>query len=183
MSTLRSVVSTVFFIAILLPSILIAQEEKKPDVWEPFKYFAGSWTGTGDSKGIKAKLEGKFEFIFNGKFLQMKGVSEFEPLKDKPKGEKHEDIGYISYDGIRGKFILRQFMGEGIVTQYVLDTLSADGKTFVFLSENLENVPPGFKAKVTYRVLNQNEFLWIFELAAPGKELECYSTNHLERKK
>lgn len=182
MSTIKSIVVAVLFIAILLPSVLVAQGEKKPDVWEPFKYFAGSWTGTGDSKGVKAKLEGEFKFIFNGKFLQMKGVSEFEPQKDKPKGEKHEDIGYISYDSIRGKFVLRQFMGEGIVTQYALDTLSSDGKTFVFLSESMENVPAGFKGKVTYRILNQNEFLWIFELAAPGKELECYSTNHLKRK-
>ncbi len=183
MSAIKSIVIAVFFIAILLPSVLVAQEEKKPDVWEPFKYFAGSWTGTGDSKSVKAKLEGGFKFIFNGKFLQMKGVSEFEPQGNKPKGEKHEDIGYISYDGIRGKFVLRQFMGEGIVTQYILDTLSSDGKTFVFLSESMENVPPGFIAKVTYRILNQNEFLWIFELAAPGKELECYSTNHLKRSK
>jgi hypothetical protein len=113
----------------------------------------------------------------------MKGISEFEPQEGQPKGEKHEDIGYISYDSIRGKFVLRQFMQEGFVTQYVLDTLSSDGKTFIFLSESIENIPPGFRAKVTYRILNQDEFLWIFELAAPGKELECYSQNHLNRKK
>lgn len=182
MLRVNKIVAFVLFIFILLSGILLAQEEKKQDIWEPFKFFVGSWKGTGEGKPGKSKLEAEFKFIFNGKFLQVKGKSMFEPQEKNPKGEVHEDLGFVSYDRIRGKFVLRQFHVEGFVNQYVLDTLSADGKTFIFLSESIENIPSGWKAKVTYRILNDNEFSLVFELAAPGKELECYSENHLKRK-
>jgi hypothetical protein len=182
MLKIKPIIISVLFILIHLSGILLAQEENKKDVWEPFKYFVGSWKGTGEGKPGKSKLEAEYKFILNGNFLQVKGRAEFEPQEKNPKGEVHEDLGFISYDRNRGKFVLRQFHVEGFVNQYVLDTLSSDGNTFVFLSENIENIPVGFKAKVTCKILSDNEFSLVFELAASGKELECYSENHLKRK-
>lgn len=34
----------------------------------------------------------------------------------------------------------------------------ADGKTFVFVSEAIENIPAGFKARLTYRILDADSF-------------------------
>ena len=178
----KQVITEILFIFILVPSILFAQEEKKQNVWESFKFFVGSWKGTGEGKPGKSKLEAEFKFVLNGKFLEVKGKAVFEPQEKNQKGEVHEDLGFISYDSNRGKFVLRQFHVEGFVNQYVLDTLSSDGKTFVFLSESIENIPSGWKAKVTYKILHEDEFLVFFELAAPGKDLECYSENRLKRK-
>jgi hypothetical protein len=183
MCRVNQIITKALFLFLLLPTIVSGQEEKKEDVWEPFKFFVGSWKGTGEGKPGKSKLEGESKFIFNGKFLQVKGKAVFEPQEKNKKGEVHEDLGFISYDSNRGKFVLRQFHVEGFVTQYVLDTLSSDGKTFVFLSESIENIPADWKAKVTYKILNEDEFLVVFELAAPGKDLECYSENHLKRKR
>lgn len=98
-----------------------------------------------------------------------------------PKGETHEDWGYFSYDRSRKVHVLRQFHVEGFVTQYYAQTLTADGKTIVFLSESLENLPAGFKARETYKILNENEFVEVFELAPPGKEFSVYSENHFKR--
>lgn len=171
-----------FFILILLPIIVFAQEEKKDDVWSPFKFFVGTWEGTGKGCPGTSKLKAEFKFVLNEKFLQIRGKAVFEPQEKNKKGEVHEDWGFVSYDGIRKKFVLRQFHVEGFVNQYILDSLSSDGKTFVFHSENIENIPPGWRAKSTYKILNENEFLQIFELAEPGKDFEVYSESHLKRK-
>ncbi len=69
------------------------------------------------------------------------------------------------------------------MTQYRSEAIAADGRTLVFKSESLENLPAGFRARETYRILNHDEFVEIFELAAPGKEFAVYSENHFKRQK
>ncbi|HLG94262.1 MAG TPA: hypothetical protein VI546_05445, partial [candidate division Zixibacteria bacterium] len=106
-----------------------------------------------------------------------------EPQQENPKGEVHEDLGLFSYDSARKKFVLRQFHGEGFVNQYVLDSVTRDGKTISFLTENIENIPAGWRANEVYRILSDSEFVETFLLAAPGKDFELYSENRLKRKK
>jgi len=55
--------------------------------------------------------------------------------------------------------------------------------TLVFVSESLENLPPGWRARETYKIMSDDEFIEIFELAAPGMEFELYSENNFKRKK
>jgi len=130
-----------------------------------------------------SKLEAEFKFVLNGKYFQVRGKAVFEPQEKNKKGEVHEDLGFISFDRARKTFVFRQFHVEGFVTQNVLDNLSSNEKTFVFLSENIENIAPGWRVRATYKILNENEFLQIFELAEPGKDFEVYSENRLKRKK
>ena len=95
----------------------------------------------------------------------------------------HEDRGFISYDKGRKTFVLRQFHIEGFVNQYKIESISQDGKTIVFVSESIENIPAGYRAKETYQVVNENEFAETFEIAEPGKDFELYSTATLRRTK
>jgi hypothetical protein len=172
----------IFFILLLIPLTLLAQEAKEEEVWSPFNFFVGEWKGGGKGCPGIAELKAEFKFVLDGKYLQVKGRAVFEPKEKNKKGEVHEDLGYISYDRMRKTFVLRQFHIEGFVNQYVLDTLSSDKKTFVFISESMENISPGWRARSTYKILNENEFQQIFELAQPGKEFEVYSENKLRRK-
>jgi hypothetical protein len=64
----------------------------------------------------------------------------------------------------------------------VLDSISADGKTIVFVTTSIENIPKGFRAKETYHLASENEIEEVFELAEPGKEFEVYSKVKLFRK-
>jgi hypothetical protein len=171
------------FILLLLPSILFAQETGKEDIWAPFRFFIGKWEGTGKGQASASKLETECSFILNQKYLELKGKISFEPAEKDKKGEVYEDLGIISYDLFRKKFVWRQFSAPGFVTQYVLDSLSSDNKTFVFLSESMENLPPSLKARSTFEILNENEFLQIFELASPGKEFAVVSESNVTRKK
>lgn len=54
---------------------------------------------------------------------------------------------------------------------------------WILLPESIENIPAGWRAKETYKIVNANEFQEIFELAAPGKDFEMYSENHFKRKR
>jgi len=40
----------------------------------------------------------------------------------------------------------------------------------VFVTEAIENIPAGWRARETYQVWNDNEFTERFELAAPREE-------------
>jgi hypothetical protein len=78
--------------------------------------------------------------------------------------------------------VLRLFHIEGFVNLFIMSSTS-DGKTFTFTSESIENIPAGWRARETYKLLNADEFIEVFELAEPGKDFEVYVTNNYRRKK
>jgi len=119
----------------------------------------------------------------NGKYLQAKNKSTYPPQEKNPKGEVHEDLGLSSYDRGRKQFALRQFHIESFVNHYKLDAAASNDKTLVFVTESIENIPAGWRGRESYRIVSNDEFVEVFELAAPGKEFEIYSENWFRRKK
>lgn len=168
---------------LLTATSFFAQSKSITDVWQPVKYFVGQWEGTGKGKPGESKVRREYRFVLNGKFLQVQNQSEYAPQPTNPKGELHEDWGLMSFDKARKQFVLRQFHVEGFVSQYVTTDISADSKTIVFTSESIENIPAGYRARETYKIIGEDEFTETFELAAPGKEFEVYTENRLRRKK
>lgn len=168
----------------LVPLSVLAQQEtrQQPDIWQPLRVLAGQWEGTAKGEPGDGKVEREYRFALRNKFLEVSNKSTYPAQAKNPKGEFHEDRGFISYDTQRKKFVLRQFHVEGFVSQYVLTNISSDGKTIVFETESIENIPAGWRARETYRILNENEFVEIFELAQPGKEFAVYTENHFRRK-
>jgi hypothetical protein len=172
-----------FLLLVIFPSFLFGQTSKKDSLWLPLKPFIGQWAGEGGGGPGKGKYERSYQFILNKNFIEIRNKSMFQPTDRNPKGEVHEDIGYFSYDKSAKKFKLRQFHIEGFVNEYVLDSISADKKTIVFLTCAIENIPKGWKAKETYRLLSENEIEETFELAEPDKNFEVYSRVKLIRQK
>lgn len=183
MSRISGTQIRVFLILMILSSILWAQEDKKQDIWEPFKFFLGQWEGKVEGKYGQAKIEQEFQFVLSGEFLRIENKSTFEPTEKEPKGEVHQDLGFFSYDKNREKFVFRQFHVEGFVNQYVLESISEDGKTLIFITESIENIPAGWRAKLTYKILDEDEFGQIFELAPPDKDFEACAQGYLKRKR
>lgn len=171
------------FILLLLPNLLSAQSSKQDSTWKPMAFFTGNWQGTGGGEPGKGSYERTYQFILNKKFITIKNKAVYPPTDKNPKGEVHEDIGYISYDKSRKTFVMRQFHIEGFVNQYRLDSISADGKTFVFLSEGIENIGKGWSAKETYQLINEIEFTETFELAPPNGNFEVYTKVIFKRSK
>lgn len=168
---------------IFCPLVSNAQLSKQDSLWLPFKFFVGKWVGDSEGQPGKGKYERSYEVIFNKKFIEVKNKSTYPPSSNNPKGEAHEDRGFISYDKGRKTFVLRQFHIEGFVNQFKIESFSPDGKTIVFMSESIENIPAGFRAKETYQIVSENEFIETFEIAEPGKDFEVYSKAILKRLK
>lgn len=183
MTHTKQIVAAFLLILLFLPGIVFAQEERKEDVWKPLRFFMGKWEGTGEGRPGVSTVEREYKFVLQDRFIEAKNKSVYEPQEDNPKGEVHEDWSLFSYDTGRKKFVLRQFHVEGFVNQYVLDSLSEDGKTLVFVTESIENFSPGWKAREIYKIVNDNEFIETFELAAPELHFEIYIENHFRRKK
>jgi len=177
------IMAAMFVFPILIFSQTQSPQPKEPDVWAPFKYFVGKWQGQGEGKNGVSKGKQEYQFVLRGKFLQVKNEARFDPQEKNPKGELHEDMGLFSYDQARKFYVFRQFYVEGFVNQYICKKILDEGKTFIFVSEQLENLPPEFKARLTYKILNPNEFQMTFDLAVPAKDFECYSTGVLKRVK
>jgi hypothetical protein len=171
----------ILLLLLLVPFASQAQLSKQDSLWLPFQPFIGTWTGTGEGVNGKGTYERTYQFVLNKKYIEVKNKTVYPVTKEKPKGYVHEDVGYISYDKMRKTFIFRQFHGEGFVNQYTLDSLSEDKKTIVFVSEAIENIPQGWRARETYTV-SQNSLTEDFNLAEPGKEFTPYTKASLNRK-
>lgn len=156
---------------------------KKPSPWEPMRYFVGSWTGVGSGRPGTSTVEREYAFTLNDRFLEVRNKSTYQPQEKNPKGEVHEDLGFMSWDRSRRRFVFRQFHVEGFVNQYVADTVTASPDSIVFRSEAIENVPVGYRARETYRILGPDEFVERFELAEPNAEFALYSESRFKRKK
>jgi hypothetical protein len=166
---------------LIFPGMVYAQSEKETN-WGSLTYFIGSWQGTGKSKSGVSKIERKYRFVMNEKFIHVTNRSVFEPRGEETSGEVHENMDFYSFDQAREKVILRQFHVEGYVNQYVLDSTSADGKKIVLITESIENISPGWRAKVTKEIVNDDEFIEYFELAPPEKDFFVCNENHFKRK-
>jgi hypothetical protein len=172
----------IFWFLIISSSLFAQENNTEEDIWEQFRYFEGEWTGKETGKAGVGVGERTFEFIMNETYLYYKNVSRFEPQEKNPKGETHEDWTFFSFDKNRRKYILREFHSEGFVNQYVLDHVSKDNHSFVYVSENIENGIPGLKTRVTYKILNSHKFKEIFELAFSGEDFTVWLENIWTRK-
>jgi len=168
---------------IIAPQLSFAQLTKQDSVWLPFRNFIGTWVGTGEGVDGKGTYERSYQFVLNKKYIELKNKTVYPPTKENPKGYVHEDLGVISYDKTRKAFVFRQFHIEGFVNQYVLESISPDGKTIVFVTEAIENIPKGWRCRETYTLNGANEFSEAFDMAGPEKNFEPYTHASFKRLK
>ena len=64
-----------------------------------------------------------------------------------------------------------------------MQDLEAKPGTVVFVSEGIENIPPGYRARETYIFNGPDDVEEVFELAEPSKEFALYSRTRLRRAK
>lgn len=154
---------------------------KANKMWSPFEYFVGIWQGSGQGQPGYSHVERKYDFVLYDKFLFVQNKSSYESQEKNPKGDIHEDWGLISYNRAREIFVFRQFHIESFVNQYLLENIAEDGQAISFVTEAIENIAPGWKAKESYQIMGQDEFVEVFELAAPGKGFEIYAESRFYR--
>jgi hypothetical protein len=171
-----------FAIVMAIASTAVAQQAPGPDRLAPISSLIGKWTGTSEGQPGNGTVEREYEPALGSRFIRVRNRSTYPPQEKNPKGETHEDEGFISFDNARKRLVFRQFHVEGFVNTYVQQADAAAG-TVVFVSEAIENIPPGFRARETYILRSVDELEEVFEIAEPGKEFELYSRTKLKRVK
>jgi hypothetical protein len=158
-----------------------AAQSGTDDKWAPLRFLLGSWEGTSSGQPGNGTVRREYRLVLRDQFIEVRNTSTYLPQEKNPKGEVHEDFGYISYDRRRKVFVFRQFHVEGFVTTYATGPDVA--REVVFNSESLENIPSGWRARETYTKIAGDTFVEVFELAQTGKEFSVYSETRLTRTK
>jgi hypothetical protein len=153
------------------------------DPWAPLAPMLGKWQGTNHGEPGAGTVRREYRFVLGGRFIEIRNQSTYPPQPKNPKGEVHEDVGYISRDRARRSFVLRQFHVEGFVNTYVAPAAAEKGAPIVFTSEAIENIAPGWRARESYRFPSPDLLVEVFELAEPGKDFTVYTETRLERVK
>lgn len=166
---------------VMLPLSPRAQDATVKSPFAPIQFFAGRWHGTTHGEPGNGRGERNYGFVLRGKFLRVTNRTVYPAQEKNPKGEVHEDVGYFSYDRAQKRIVLRQFHVEGFVNEYVQK--GEDDNALVFETEVIENIPEGWKARESYKVVSPDEFVEVFELAEPHKEFAVYSQSRWRRVK
>jgi hypothetical protein len=140
----------------------------------------GKWQGTSEGQPGTGTLTREYRVVLGDRFIEETNRSVYPAQEKNPKGEVHEHRSFFSFDNGRKTIVFRQFHGEGFVNQYVLEPTTRPG-VLVFVSEAIENIPKGYRARETYTFISDNEFEEVFEIAEPGKDFALYSTARLKR--
>jgi hypothetical protein len=140
----------------------------------------GKWQGTSEGQPGTGTLTREYRAVLRDRFIEETNRSVYPAQEKNPKGEIHEHRSFFSFDNARKAVVFRQFHGEGFVNQYVLQPATKPG-VLVFVSEAIENIPNGYRARETYTFISDNEFEELFEIAEPGKDFALYSKARLKR--
>ena len=148
---------------------------------ERLRVLLGEWRGVGDGKWGKSSAERTYSFVFDGIYVRGHGRSVY-PRQDKnPSGEIHETVDMFSFDRNRNTIVLRQFDNEAFVTTYYLIPATLSPNKMEFMSEHLENVPVGWRARVLFDFKGEDEFHEYFELDTNKGSFERYLTTRFLR--
>jgi hypothetical protein len=126
------------------------------------------------------EVERQYEWVLGSRFVQVRNRSTYPPQERNTKGETHEDLGFLSFDSGWKRLVFWQFHVEGFVNQYLLETNSTPDR-LVWISEAIENIPAGFRAREIYVFSGPDHLEEIFEIAEPGTDFELYSRSRLTR--
>ena len=174
--------SALFVLSAVVFSLFVAGQETAvsaqdgtTDPWGPLAGLVGTWEGSSDGKFGPATLQTTWQFVFGGKFLQSRTRSV------SGKGV-HEDLGMLSYDKNRERFVLREFYSEGYVNQFLL-TFEDDGATLVFETESVENAyVPTLSVRTTITFDGNDLLRGTLALGSEGQPLETCISSQLTRK-
>ena len=175
--------STKAFLVIGLTLTVVVLSFGQTNTFDKINFVIGEWVGTGSVFGNeKSKIESSFQFVMDGKYIEVRNESRFEPAEKKPEGDYHIDKGFISYDKARKSIVFRQFNNEGYINQYLLNDSLSNDSLLVFETEIIENFVPGGKARWTIKKISEMEIETIFEVSFPNKEYTCFGVNKLSKK-
>jgi hypothetical protein len=136
----------------------------RADPLAAISWLAGNWTGVGEGQPGRSASVRQAGRIHGDRFIRVEARSEYPPQASNPTGEVHTSTDVWSFDRRRNLLVMRQFDSLGFVLTYVQDRAASLEGRLVLVSEQLENVPPGWRARYTYEHAAPDEYQELFEL-------------------
>jgi hypothetical protein len=131
-------------------------------------FMIGEWRGTSRGEPGEGKMERVCAKVLNDRFIECRTTVTYA-------NEIHVDRAFFSFDKGSRKIRLRQFHGEGFVNSY------SETDPLTFVTDSIENIPAGWRARETYEHPSPDTWSERFELAKPGGEFAPYSASTLQR--
>lgn len=165
-----------FTILILIGALVPGAARATPARADPLAAIAwliGDWTGIGEGQPGTSASSRHSARMHNGHFIRVEGRSVYPRQEANPNGEVHTSLDVWSFDQRRNLLVMRQFDSLGFVSTYVQDRAASTEGRLVLISESLENVPAGWRARYTYEHAAPTEYRELFELDS-GRGYERY---------
>lgn len=169
---MKSIIRLLLVVAVALSPLCASAQTSDP--LAQVAPLIGDWTGVGQGQpGTSAATRHTIR-IQNGRFVMVEGRSVYPRQEANKTGETHTSLDVWSFDKARGLIMLRQFDSLGFVSTYAQDKAASRAGHIVLVSESLENVPAGWKARYTYDLVAADEYREDFELNPDGKGFKTY---------
>jgi hypothetical protein len=177
---LRHIGATILLFAMveIMAPVSVWAEEVSLEVMSPL---LGEWRGVGEGKWGQSAIERRYSSVFDGAFIQGHGRSVYPRQEKNPSGEIHETIDMYSFDQNRKTVVLRQFDNEDFVSTYYLNLETQSVDKMEFISEHLENVPEGWRARVLFEFTGDSEYQEHFDLDTATGSFQRYVTARFYR--
>jgi hypothetical protein len=148
------------------------------DPWVPVRPLEGRWEGRGEGFGQQSVVTHEWQFVMGGAFLRLETVS-VAAGEDGP-GEIHEDVGFMSWSGDDRVLRFRQFLSEGFVNTFQVETAADRDNTLVFEPEASEGAG-GVLARMTFTFFGDDEYEAVLALGRRGGEFTSCQTMQMHR--
>ncbi len=162
----------VVLILVLSAGVAFAGDVKS-DKLSGVSWLVGDWEGVAEGQPGTSASTRHARRVHNGNFIVIEGRSVYPKQEKNKSGEVHTSTDFWSFDKQRNLIVMRQFDNLGFVSTYVQDRAASKDGRLVLVSEHLENVPKGWKARFTYSYKAPDEYHELFELDS-GKGFELY---------
>lgn len=135
---------------------------------EALSLLEGSWAGQIDGTLGPAQGHRSYRFIMDGQFLLLN--HDRDPEARATDDEVYEEWSIFSYDPVRGRLVLREFLVEGLVNTYSCEFRRRE-RTLACESEATEG-SSGLALAVRYEMIERERFTEVFEISGADGELQ-----------
>ena len=151
------------------------------DPWTAAQRLLGKWEGPATGRPGVGRQVREYRLILHDRFILGTDQTRWVPTPDEPDGLIHDDLSVLGLDRAAAQLVMRSFHGEGFVHEYRCMDATADGSRMVFEAAQVENGPPGMRARETIAFGGPDDLESTFELAMPGGPFEAYTHEILRR--
>jgi hypothetical protein len=151
-----------------------------PDRLAAIAWLVGDWAGVGEGQPGTSASSRHVERMLGGRFIRVEARSIYPRQERNRSGDVHTSLDVWSFDRRRNLLVMRQFDSLGFASTYVQDPAASTAGRLVLVSEQMENVPAGWRARYTFENPAPNEYRELFELDS-GTGYQTYVSNRFLR--